>query len=701
MSAIFRMAWRFEMKQKKKLQGNLGSYFRWPAFLGLLLFAMDITLLVYDVKAGLVGLLYLALYMGISFLIYWSSGRKLNEELVGFAMKYDKVLFDVYEQLSVPFAVLSQDGQMLWGNTACLRLIVNKKAAKKNISNVFPEITSESLPNEGEDSVIRIKTGDETYRVHMRRVIATNVSVGHENNDVEGNETFGRLFKGSSLIVMFLYDETEIVRLEKEREDENLLVGLLYIDNYDELLDSIDEERQSLIPALIERKINKYMQGIDAILKKLENDKYIFVFKQKYLSKLQEERFSILEEIRDINVGNDQTSTISIGIGVGNDAFIERHEYARAAIDLALGRGGDQAVVKGSNGDMFYGGKSDQKERNTREKARVKAHALRGLIESNEKVVVMGHSIGDADSFGASVGIYRIAKTLNRRAYIVVDGLNSSVKPIRETFYSKDYENDMMITGDEAKELVDDNTVLVVVDVNRGSYTECPDLLEQTQNIVVIDHHRQAGDAITQAVLFYMEPYASSACEMVAEISQYIGSGLRLRPAEAEALFAGIMIDTNHFTSKTGVRTFEAMAYLRRNGADTMRVHKIFRESMEEYKVRAGAIQGTELYHGVYAIAESRSDGIEAPTVFASKVANSLLDINDVRASFVLTNYNGKVYISARSIDDRNVQVMMERLGGGGHMNMAGAQLSDVTAAQAKTIIKQQIDEMIADGEIS
>lgn len=689
------------MKQKIKLQGSLQSYFRWPALLGVLLFVMDITLLIHDIKAGLVGLLYLAVYMGISFLIYFISGRKLNEGLVGFAMKYDKVLFDIYEQLSVPFAVLSGDGQMLWGNAACLRLIVNKKAAKRNISNIFPEITGENLPNEGEDSVLRIKAGDETYRVHMRRVIASNVPIGQENSDVEKSESFGRLFKGNSLIIMFLYDETEIVRLEKEREDENLLVGLLYIDNYDELLDSIDEERQSLIPALIERKINKYMQGIDAILKKLENDKYIFVFKQNYLSKLQDERFSILEEIRDINIGNEQTATISIGIGVGNDTFIERHEYARAAIDLALGRGGDQAVVKGSNGDMFYGGKSVQKERNTRVKARVKAHALRGLIESNERVVVMGHSIGDADSFGASVGIYRIAKTLNRRAYIVVDDINSSVKPIRENFYSKDYEDDMMITGDEAKELVDDNTVLVIVDVNRGSYTECPDLLEQTQNIVVIDHHRQAGDAITQAVLFYMEPYASSSCEMVAEISQYIGNGLRLRPAEAEALFAGIMIDTNHFTSKTGVRTFEAMAYLRRNGADTVRVHKIFRESMEEYKVRAGAIQGTELYKEVYAIAESRSDGIEAPTVFASKVANSLLDINNVRASFVLTNYNGKIYISARSIDDVNVQVMMERFGGGGHINMAGAQLSDVTAAQAKSMIKQQIDEMVANGEIS
>ena len=376
---------------------------------------------------------------------------------------------------------------------------------------------------------------------------------------------------------------------------------------------------------------------------------------------------------------------------MGRDTFVERYDLARAAIDLALGRGGDQAVVKSVDQEKFYGGKSVQIERNTRVKARVKAHALKELIEGKERVVVMGHSIGDVDSFGASIGIYRIAKTLNRKANVVLNEVNQSVKPIRDRFYTKEYEGDMIVTGDEAKELVD---------VNRASYTECPELIEQAQSVVVIDHHRQAGDAIDKAVLFYIEPYASSASEMVAEISQYIGNGLKLKSAEAEAMYAGIMIDTNYFSNKTGVRTFEAMAYLRRNGADAVRIRKAFREDIDEYKIRAAAIQDTQLYKDAFAIAESKSEGIESPTVFASKIANSLLDINGVKASFVLTKYRGKVYISARSIDEVNVQIMMEQFGGGGHINMAGAQLENVEVETVKDMIRKEIDRMIEEGEI-
>ena len=393
-------------------------------------------------------------------------------------------------------------------------------------------------------------------------------------------------------------------------------------------------------------------------------------------------------------------ATISIGLGVGKDTFAGRYDLARAAIDLALGRGGDQAVIKSGDQEQFFGGKSVQVERNTRVKARVKAHALKELIEGKERVVVMGHSIGDVDSFGASVGIYRIARTLNRKAHIVLSDTDSSVKTIKSRFYTKEYEDDMIISSQLAMELVDESTVLVIVDVNRASYTECPELIDMAQTVVVIDHHRQAGDSIDKAVLFYIEPYASSSCEMVAEISQYIGNGLKLRPAEAEAMYAGIMIDTNYFSNRTGIRTFEAMAYLRRSGADSVRVRKVFREDLSEYKIRAAAIQDTELYKDVYAIAESQSEGVESPTVVASKVANSLLDINGVKASFVLTKYKGKIYISARSIDEVNVQVMMERIGGGGHINMAGAQLKDTSVNEAKDIIRKQIDKMIEEGEI-
>ena len=682
------------MKRGLKLKGMLRLYLKWPLFLSILFIIMDIQLFVINRRIGVIGAVYCVIFILITLILNFFGKKGIRRDLVQFAENYGKMQMNMIKEMDIPYAVLSEEGQLLWGNDKFLRVIVNKKAARRSITNIFPEITQNILPKLPEPKEAHVQAGERYYRCVMNLIVDSGSSVGGEEE-----LAFDQMLDTKRIIAMCLYEETEVINLEKVREAENLVVGLLYIDNYDELIDSIDEVRQALTMALIDRKVNKYMQSIDAISKKLEKDKFFFAFKQKYLDGLMSSRFSILEEIRNINLGNDQSATISIGIGVGKGTYMERYEWARGAMDLALGRGGDQAVVKNGEKEQFFGGKRVQIERNTRVKARVKAHVLKELIEGKERVVVMGHSIGDVDSFGACVGIYRIAKTLNRKAHIVVDEVNSSVKPIMERFYSKDYESDLLIDGEEAKELVDESTLLVIVDVNKGSYTECPDLIDMAQSVVVIDHHRQAGDAITKALLFYIEPYASSACEMVAEISQYIGNGLRLRPAEAEAMYAGIMIDTNYFTDKAGVRTFEAMAYLRRSCADVVRVRKLFREDINEYKIKAAAIQDTELYLGEYAIAESLAEGVESPTVLGAKIANSLLDLNGVKASFVLTKYNGKIYISARSIDELNVQVMMERLGGGGHINMAGAQLKDMSMEEAKAIIRETIDNMITEGE--
>lgn len=682
------------MKRGLKLKGMLRLYLKWPLFLSILFIIMDIQLFVINRRIGVIGAVYCVIFILITLILNFFGKKGIRRDLVQFAENYGKMQMNMIKEMDIPYAVLSEEGQLLWGNDKFLQVIVNKKAARRSITNIFPEITQNILPKLPEPKEAHVQAEERYYRCVMNLIVDSGSSVGGEEE-----LAFDQMLDTKRIIAMCLYEETEVINLEKVREAENLVVGLLYIDNYDELIDSIDEVRQALTMALIDRKVNKYMQSIDAISKKLEKDKFFFAFKQKYLDGLMSSRFSILEEIRNINLGNDQSATISIGIGVGKGTYMERYEWARGAMDLALGRGGDQAVVKNGEKEQFFGGKRVQIERNTRVKARVKAHVLKELIEGKERVVVMGHSIGDVDSFGACVGIYRIAKTLNRKAHIVVDEVNSSVKPIMERFYSKDYESDLLIDGEEAKELVDESTLLVIVDVNKGSYTECPDLIDMAQSVVVIDHHRQAGDAITKALLFYIEPYASSACEMVAEISQYIGNGLRLRPAEAEAMYAGIMIDTNYFTDKAGVRTFEAMAYLRRSGADVVRVRKLFREDINEYKIKAAAIQDTELYLGEYAIAESLAEGVESPTVLGAKIANSLLDINGVKASFVLTKYNGKIYISARSIDELNVQVMMERLGGGGHINMAGAQLKDMSMEEAKAIIRETIDNMITEGE--
>ena len=393
--------------------------------------------------------------------------------------------------------------------------------------------------------------------------------------------------------------------------------------------------------------------------------------------------------------------TLSIGLGMGGGSYIQNYEYARTAIDMALGRGGDQAVVKDGETISYYGGKSQSQEKNTRVKARVKAHALRELVETREQVFIMGHKIGDMDSLGAGIGIYRACSALNKNAHIVLDDITTSVRPILERFMNNpDYPEDMFIRGDRAVEMADSNSLLVVVDVNRPNFTECSPLLEMIPTIVVLDHHRQTRESITNAVLSYVEPYASSTCEMVAEILQYMGDNIRIRQAEADAMYAGIVIDTNNFMNKTGVRTFEAAAFLRRNGADVTRVRKIFRDSMSDYKAKAEAVRHAEVFEDAFAISICPADGVESPTIIGAQAANELLNIVGIKASIVLTEYQNKIYISARSIDEVNVQLIMEKLGGGGHMSVAGAQLKGCTIAQGVERVKATIKKMLDEGEL-
>ena len=393
--------------------------------------------------------------------------------------------------------------------------------------------------------------------------------------------------------------------------------------------------------------------------------------------------------------------TISLGLGISGTSYQQSYDYARAAIDLALGRGGDQVVIKEGEKIQYYGGKSQQVEKNTRVKARVKAHALRELLEAKERVMIMGHSMADVDSLGAAVGIYRISKMLGTRAHIVINEITTSVAPILNRFkHNPEYEEDLFVNSEQALQMVDKDTMLVVVDVNRPSYTECEELLKRVNTVVILDHHRQSGDTISTAVLSYIEPYASSACEMVAEILQYTGQDVKLRPLEADAMYSGIMVDTDNFLVKTGVRTFEAAAYLRRNGADITKIRKTFRAEMNEFKMKAKSISTSEVFLEHFALAECHADGVESPTILGAQVANELMDISGIKASFVFTYYNEKVYISARSIDELNVQVVMEKLGGGGHMSVAGAQLKDVTIPQAMKIVKELLEQMKEEGEL-
>lgn len=681
-------------KAKIKLRGALNVYMQWPVWLTVLLLCTVLGIYVVDKDAAGIMLLFTGVYFIIALILFVFKRPYIMGELVRFAAEHGQVQHTFVKELDIPYGIIDIDGHLVWANNELKDIVKFEKTARKSVQDIFEDLSLEQLPTVEEDVTLHIVHGRKNYRVLMRLL-----DMSDYRDDMPWIVEDGTEGTVNTLIGMYLYDETEITALKKENAEEKMLVGLLYIDNYEEAFEGADEVRRSLVTAWVEREINKYMQSIDAIIKRLEKDKYIFVFKQKYLSVVEANRFSILEEIRNLNI-YEMTVTISIGVGVGATSYAKNYDLARTAIDLALGRGGDQAVVKEGDKISYYGGKSVQLEKNTRVKARVKAHALKEYVETRDRVVIMGHSIGDIDSFGSAIGVYRIAKTLGKKAQIVINDVTSSIRPMMERFQDNaDYEEDMFISGSKAQEIVDDQTLLVVVDVNRPAITECKELLELTKTIVILDHHRQTGEAI-DAVLSYIEPYASSACEMVAEILQYIGEGLKLKPLEADAMYAGIMIDTNNFLTKTGVRTFEAAAYLRRNGADVTRIRKLFRTNFVEYQAKAQAVSSAEIFMDYYVFAISESDGLDSPTVVAAQTANELLNIDHTKASFVFTEFNGKVYISARSIDELNVQVVMEKIGGGGHMSVAGAQLSDCTVFEAMEKVKDVLRDMTEKGEV-
>lgn len=566
------------------------------------------------------------------------------------------------------------------------------KGYHKSITTIFPQITRELMEKEDELELV-VEREECVYRASVHKIHFTDIL--HESSSIELTE------KVQYLQVIYLFDETQLTRYRIENQEMQMVPALVYIDNYDEVLDTVEEVKKSLLVALVDRKVTKFFASIDGLVKKTENDKYFVVFQHKYLEKMEEEKFSLLEDVKSIKVGNEMSVTLSMGIGyVGND-YTKNYEYSRMAIDLALGRGGDQVVVKTRDKISYFGGSNRQVDKSTRVKARVKALALREIMITRDKFFVMGHKIADIDSFGAAIGIYCAARQLGKKAQIVIDEVNTTLRPLKECFTPENgYPDDMFIPSQLALDEIDSHTALIVVDTNRPSYTECPNLLNRAKAIVVFDHHRQCEDVVKNAVLSYTEPYASSTCEMIAEVLQYFDEDIKLSTQEADAIYAGILIDTNNFVSKTGVRTFEAAAYLRRCGAEVTRVRKMLRNDMDAYKARAEAVRHAEVFHNMFAISVCPADNIESPTVACAQAANELLNIIGIRASFVLTEYHDRIYISARSIDEINVQLVMERLGGGGHMNSAGAQLTGCTLEDAKRTIENTLDEMIREGDI-
>lgn len=682
------------MTDRFKVKGKLRTYIQMPLLLGIALIMVDLLLYLVNVEAGVIMTVFAVVYMTAVIIVMVTSGPALKGELISFATEYGQIQKQLLKELELPHALLDEGGRVIWMNKAFEELGSHEKFYKKSITSIIPEINRDRFPGDQDTVDYDVVFGDKDYEIRMKRIslqdmaLLTDVNAGREEDGF--------------LIAIYLFDRTALKLALKEIDDQSLVAGLIYIDNYEETIENIeDAEKRSMLAVYTDTAINKSFGSLDGIVRKTEKDKYLVILRKSALKVLEAEKFQILEEVKKASAGNVTPVTLSIGIGMDGLSYAQDCEFARNALDLALGRGGDQAVVKSKQGLSYFGGRSQQKETRARVKARAKAQAMEEIIAARDKVFVMGHRNGDADSFGAMVGIKCACMRLKKECHMVLDQVTPSLQLLVDYYRNDpDYEEGTIVTGAEAMESAGDNATLVIVDVNRPSITECPELLKKCASIIVLDHHRQGGEAVENATLSYVEPAASSACEMVAEILQYIKDGIKFKGTIADCLYSGLVLDTQNFTARTGVRTFEAAAFLKRNGADSTRVRKLFRDDPSDYKAKAEATRHAEIYKKEFAISVCPSEGLGSPTVVAAQAANELLGIRGIKASFVMTDYQGKIFISARSIDELNVQLVMEKLGGGGHMTVAGAQLEDTTIEEAVEIIKKTLDNMLEEGEI-
>lgn len=664
------------MKNKKNTKALLVKNISYSLI--VLVFLLVILLVAPGKGCG--AIIFLLALSAIAYIAIWyiRLSKNMSNYMVEYSMASENTQNIFSQDLDIPYALMDKKGIIAWRNRAFNGLVQKDRLSKKDIHAMFENITPSDIENISDKADFHGEYQGKKYRIRITRLY----------------------IEESFVYTVCLFDETDLVDLRIQKENSKFVVGLMYMDNYDEAMESVEEVRRSLLEALIDRKINQYINGFNGIVKKLEKDKFFFIIKKEDLDSAISVRFDILEDVKTVNIGNEMSITLSIGIGYGSENLARNYELARMAMDMALGRGGDQAVVKTEDDIRYFGGKAQTVEKQTRVKARVKAHAFKELLENKDKVIIMGHKMLDMDAFGAAIGIWRIATHLNKKAYILRSDVNPSVRPMIEKFKAPEYPEDLFMSEEKALNSLTNDSLVVVVDVNRPSITEGPSLLKKAKNIVVLDHHRQSSEIITNATLSYVETFASSACEMVSEIVQYISDDIKLKTLEADAMYAGIVIDTQNFNVQTGVRTFEAAAFLKRSGADVTRVRKMFREDAADYLAKAEAIHNAEIFENYYAISECDSANTASPTLVCAQAANDLLNIKGIKASFVLTLYNDVIYISARSMDEVNVQTIMEKLGGGGHRSVAGAQIKEGSIEDAKNLVKKVLKELIERGEI-
>lgn len=621
-------------------------------------------------------------YIAIFVYTIWSNNKRkteISEHINELTVSVDKAAQSTIINSPFPLVVLETNGNIIWKSSNFIKEFANIDTGT-TLTDVIKELK------------LKIENGKNTNNIS----ISESMKIGDKNYKViaEYTKLREKEHKNSSeyMATVYFLDETNYVKLLEEYNNSRTCIGIIVLDNYEELMQRVTEEEKLKITSNAEKNIYSWVNKYDGLLVKSERDTYVCIFDQLNLEKIKEDKFEILDEIKEIKTQDNIQLTLSIAISENEKTNSEEYKSAKAVIDIALGRGGDQAIIKQNGKYYFFGGRTQEVEKRTRVKARIVAQALEELMNSASNVIIMGHTNSDIDAMGSGMGVYRIAKTIGKDAYIVNETNGTSLDNFINDLKDIEEYNDVIIDKAEALNKISADSLLVVVDTDKKNYVEAPELLDKTDKIVVIDHHRRGTDYIENAILTFHEVYASSACELVTELVEYAEKTVKLTKFEVEALYAGIMMDTKNFTFKTGVRTFEAAAFLRKCGVDIIKVKKRFQSDLETYNKISEIVAKSEIIDDTIAISIYDKEDSDA-NITCAKAADELLTISNITASFVIGKMGDKIYISGRSIGDINVQLILEKLGGGGHITVAGAQVEGMTQEEVKQELINRINE--------
>lgn len=651
-------------------------------YLWIILFLV-VVIAVLNIWIGISGFLLLTFLVLYNFRSSYIRQKEITRYIENLTLNIDSATKDTLLNFPMPLVVVELDGTIIWYNPPFRDIFDGQHLLERTISSFVNDLDPKNFID-GQSNISREIVINNRYY----NVLCNFVKIEKKSE------------KNNFILMLYLIDNTELRELQKNYSDEKVAIGLIVIDNYDDLMQSMDDGVRPQMRAEIDKKIIQWMEYTGGIVKKFERDKYIFVFEYKYLQEFEEKKFEILDTVKEISIGNKIPVTLSLGFGINGKNIAENFHFAGACIDIALGRGGDHVVIRNGENFSFFGGKTRELEKRTRVKARVIAYALRELIDQSPQVLIMGHDNCDIDSLGAALGLCRIVKDRGKEVHIVLNSSNPTIESLLTKLEKIPEYGGLLIRQNEALDRINKKTLLIIVDTHRPSFTESPELLKYTDQVVVIDHHRRGADYIQDAVLTYQETYASSTCELVTEILQYVEEKIGLKPIEAEALYAGIVVDTKNFTFKTGVRTFEAASFLRRQGVDTVSVKQLFQNDIETYINISNVVRSAEIINDKIAISICPPTGKNAQLI-AAQAADQLLSLLGIVAAFVLSSANGGVSISGRSLGDINVQMIMEKLGGGGHLTVAGAQLEGISPDEAKEKLKEAIIEYMENANVA